>query len=112
MKPGGGIGSASRFHFLGTRKDCYEVSPRGNVVQSEAPYFRFLGVFAFSVLTFRFAVFPGGTHPQPQFIFFDIMSPPFVLSVFLPPPIVGIRRCNAWRSPAGAGTPGSVSPPS
>jgi hypothetical protein len=29
-------------------------------------------------LTFRFAVFPGGTHPQPQFIFLVIMSPPFV----------------------------------
>ena len=44
-------------------------------------YFLFLGAFAFSVLTFRFAVFPDETHPQPQFIFLVIMSPPFVLSV-------------------------------
>jgi hypothetical protein len=28
-------------------------------------------------LTFRFAVFPGGTQPQPQFIFLAIVSPPF-----------------------------------
>jgi hypothetical protein len=33
-------------------------------------------------LTFLFAVFPGGTHPQPQSIFLAIMSPSFVLSVF------------------------------
>jgi len=75
-------------------------------------HFFFLVVFVFPILICFFAVFPGGIHPQPQFIFFDIMSPLFVLSVFLPPPIVGIRRCNAWRSPAVVGTPGSVSPPS
>src|SRR4030066_1566305 len=44
--------------------------------------FPFLSAFVFSVLTFRFAVFPGGTHPQPQSIFLAIMSPPFVLSLF------------------------------
>src|SRR3989304_3176573 len=49
---------------------------------NEGIYFFFPGVFIFSVLTLRFAVFPGGTHPQPQFIFLAIMSPPFVRSLF------------------------------
>jgi len=75
-------------------------------------YFLFLGAFAFSVLTFRFVVFPGGTHPQPQFIFLAIMSPPSVFFLFLQPVNVDIRRCTAWRSPAGAGTSGNSSPPS
>jgi hypothetical protein len=55
--------------------------PQGSL-PNDGIYFLFPGAFTFSVLTFRFAVFPGGTHPQPQFIFLVIMSPPFVLSCF------------------------------
>ncbi len=89
------------------------VPPARRHPQSGGAYFFFPGAFAFSVLTFLFTVFPGGTHPpQPQSVFFAIMSPPFVLSVFLPLGNVGIRRCTALRSLAGAGTPGNSSPPS
>ena len=112
MKPGGGIDSTSRFSSSGSLQGLLWVPPKGNVVHVERPYFCFLGVFAFSVLIFRFDVFPGGTQPQPQFNFLVIMSPPFVLSVFLPLGNVGIRRCTALRSLAGAGTPGNSSPPS
>ena len=82
MKPGGGIDSTSRFSSSGSLQGLLWVPPKGNVVHVERPYFCFLGVFAFSVLIFRFDVFPGGTQPQPQFNFLVIMSPPFVLSVF------------------------------
>lgn len=96
----------------GSRKGRWSGSLLPITFPSRGFYFLFLGAFATLVLTFRFAVFPGGTQPHPQFSFLANGITPFRPFSFLLPPIVGSRKCIVWRSPAGAGTPGNSSPPS
>jgi hypothetical protein len=89
----------------------------GPISGNHPPYFAgFFAAFVFPALTFGLLVFPGGTHPHPQFPFLAnrITSFPTGLRFdsLSPPARAGTRRCTDWRNPAGGGTPGRSSPPS